>query len=520
MQSDAMEVTQTESSVFRHFGAAFRPDVSPTAPIARRQRKEASAATTAAETAQLPPDEDFVLDATLQGSYPATYVEDGTSVGDLFGFGLAVDGSDLFVGAPASRVQGNDNAGASYFFRRSDGTLPGVAWQQSQLPFVLPVAYDLTGFGHYAAGDGWAFVPLPGTPDDISGREAKDFSGELLVFRKDDCEGGAWTLVQKIANPAGPVDGGSQAFGYNVSYSHGKLLVAALEGSNKAYVYDYEAGAGQWLPAAVLELPANTSGILDVLISDAWAFIGYIETSATGAVDSAVAVFKFFDANGCEDDDNPCGYTTPGWRLTQTLRGYDNPADQLDLFGEALAIDGSTLAVGAPLDTTQAPGGAVYIFQLCDGRWLAAQKIYDDAPADQVLSGVGFGYNIALHGGVLAIADPFRDFEGTPAQGVVALYAKDRCTKEWLPTGDLFVDPDGFETEFFGAGAVVLTDDFLVVSNNLQPTFINTPPLATNNPGRVVIWRHLHDDKCKGEDDDCDKKKKRRHRKHHRRNHC
>jgi hypothetical protein len=464
--------------------------------------------TTKAAVATLTGRDAFVLDATLQGSYPATYAEDGTSVGDLFGFGLAVDGSDLFVGAPASRVQGNDDAGASYFFRRNGGTLAGVAWQQSQLPFVLPVSYDQTGFGRYAAGDGWAFVPLPGTPDDLPGRDAKDFSGELLVFRKDgDCEGGEeWKLFQKIANPD-PNPGRGDRFGSNVSYSRGRIIVSGISATSTPYVYDYRPAAGLWLQTAKLDIPRGPSDltlILDVLIRDDWAFVGF---APFGEAASFVAVFKLFAEDGA------CG--SAGWRRTQVLHAYDALSGSIDFFGLALALDDSTLAVGAPSDGRRDPGGAVYIFQLCDGRWLAAQKIYDDAPPGQVATGSGFGFRVALRGGLLAIADPFRAAGDTSAQGVVALYAKDRCTKEWLPTGDLFVDPDGFENEFFGAGAVVLTDDFLVASNNLQPVLLSPPRPTTNNPGRVVVWRRLCDN-----DGGVEHERHRRHRHHYHHHPC
>jgi hypothetical protein len=477
-----------------------------------RRLSDASLAAVAAAKTRLRLGRGFELDATLQGSYPPSSGDEcivPTNVGDLFGFGVAAYGDKLFVGAPTSSVRGHDASGASYFYRRNPDALPGTAWQQSQPPFSLPVDRNAMGAGRYAAGDGWLFVPTIGTPDDAPGCDDKDFSGELLVFRNgdEDCEG-AWTLFQKIANPAGAVDGRGQLFGFNASYSRGRLLAAGVPDSNRAYVFERDAGSGTWSQVAVLDLPGGDVFILDVLISGEWAFVGFARQGTSGG---AVAVFKSFG-------NDPCDCTMPGWRLIQTLTGFDNKASgRFDLFGEALAIDGSTLAVGAPTDATRNPGGAVYIFQLCDGRWLSAQKIYDSASSEHVLGGSYFGYKLALQGDVLAVAEPFRNVSGTLAQGAVALYARDSCSKEWLPTGDLLVDPDGFATELFGAGAVVLTDGFLFASNNLSPLFLDSPiDPQTGNPGRVVVWRRLHEEGCweaaeKGES---------RKRHHHHRKHC
>jgi hypothetical protein len=97
-----------------------------------------------------------------------------------------------------------------------------------------------------------------------------------------------------------------------------------------------------------------------------------------------------------------------------------NP-DALDHFGDALALsaDGSTLAVGAPLesgssttvngpdDNGAAGAGAVYVFKRSDTGW--QQEAY--VKGSHTVAGTGFGASVALsaHGDTLAVGAPGDD---------------------------------------------------------------------------------------------------------------
>ena len=105
------------------------------------------------------PDGGFVEEAVLTGTFvPSLLSISGTAIPgyDLFGYGFAVAGDQLFVGAPASQVQKQPFAGATYFFRRDLTAGAGVRWNQSQRPFAPPRSDDQLGFGRPAASkDGW-----------------------------------------------------------------------------------------------------------------------------------------------------------------------------------------------------------------------------------------------------------------------------------------------------------------------------------------------------------------------------
>ncbi len=99
------------------------------------------------------------------------------------------------------------------------------------------------------------------------------------------------------------------------------------------------------------------------------------------------------------------------WGLTATVVPDD--AAEGDRFGQAIALRGETMAVGAPGDDdvnlTTAPGstelfasGSVYIFELdsATGQWAQTSKLVagDGVPFDN------FGYTLSLSGDVLAVA--------------------------------------------------------------------------------------------------------------------
>jgi hypothetical protein len=75
-------------------------------------------------------------------------------------------------------------------------------------------------------------------------------------------------------------------------------------------------------------------------------------------------------------------------------------------FGEALALEGTTLVVGVPSDDDLGPGaGAVYIFERNaggPGRWGLADKFR--APDGERLA--WFGFQIAVSGGRIAVGSP------------------------------------------------------------------------------------------------------------------
>src|SRR5689334_17023938 len=122
-------------------------------------------------------------------------------------------------------------------------------------------------------------------------------------------------------------------------------------------------------------------------VSGDWAVVG-----AEGAEDLAPnsgAVYVF-------------ARTVSGWVEQQRLKAGD-PTDSAG-FGHAVAIEGSTIAIGAPGAIYQGMQnvGAVYIFDLSAGTWSQTTKL---VPNDAAIN-YALGFSVALSGNrVLAGAD-------------------------------------------------------------------------------------------------------------------
>ncbi|MCM2374944.1 hypothetical protein [Aporhodopirellula aestuarii] len=111
--------------------------------------------------------------------------------------------------------------------------------------------------------------------------------------------------------------------------------------------------------------------------------------------------------------------------LVATLR---NPGSSGDSFGQSLAIDGTTVAVGASLNSVDASNsGVVYLYDLADGSTPSPATIVNPTPS----AGDVFGENIAMQNGVLAVSSRLDDTVGANS-GAVYLYN--------LSDGDTSVD--------------------------------------------------------------------------------
>jgi hypothetical protein len=106
------------------------------------------------------------------------------------------------------------------------------------------------------------------------------------------------------------------------------------------------------------------------------------------------------------------------WSETQKLVASDGAAQ--DEFGWELALDGTTVVVGAPEATVDgnAGDGAAYVFTRAGDTWSETQKLVpaDPGPHDY------FGQAIALDGGTLALGAHSANVDGNNQQGAVYLF--------------------------------------------------------------------------------------------------
>lgn len=178
----------------------------------------------------------------------------------------------------------------------------------------------------------------------------------------------------------------------------------------------------------------------------------------TDASDDAATVDSSMDG-GVEASAEPLA-CTPYCKLTPT----DIIAHQR--FGEVVAVDGNTIAVGAADDTDRgADAGAVYVFDLqADNTWKQTDKITADGTA-----GLRFGgRSIALRGNRMAIGTHTDDSVVDNA-GSVFIFERSGPGEEWVQikklTANSMQEGLAHGGQFFGT-TLALEDDRLFVGAN------------------------------------------------------
>ncbi|HEV7667124.1 MAG TPA: hypothetical protein VGS22_01255 [Thermoanaerobaculia bacterium] len=153
------------------------------------------------------------------------------------------------------------------------------------------------------------------------------------------------------------------------------------------------------------------------------------------------------DAPGAADAGAVYVFSRPGssWSAAAPQVKLTAPnARRNDQFGQALALSGDRIAVGAP-DRTGAGSlsGAVYVFKRSGSAWTLEAEIDDPdaAPFD------GFGSALALDGDTLAVGAPFANDPGRGSTGAVHVFVREGGS--WV-TKARIVDPAGFPGDEVG----------------------------------------------------------------------
>jgi hypothetical protein len=282
---------------------------------------------------------------------------------DAFGFSVAASGETVAVGVPGEDSDGsgpaNDDlqaSGAVYVLVR-DGSRSWV--EQAYLKAFNPDGFDF--FGHSVALSGDTLVvgaPLEDGDGSGPGDNSQDNAGAAYVFARDGL--GTWTqeAYLKASN-----NGASDGFGLAVAISGDTIVVGApAEDSD---------GSG----------PANN-----------------------GAMGAGAAYVFVRDAFG-------------NWTEQAYLKASN--ADAGDLFGQAVAIAGDTVVVGArgesgdgsdPSNNGAPVAGAVYVFER-DGLGGWSEQAY--LKASNVEAGDLFGTAVAISGEVLVIGADRESSDGS-----------------------------------------------------------------------------------------------------------
>ena len=329
----------------------------------------------------------------------------GDFISDAFGLSVAIseDANTVAVGAPGHNHDGKSGtAGAVYVFRRVNGM-----WiQEVELRSPNPNALDsfgeqqgqVTGGGVALSGD-TIVVSDAGNPriiDPVTGNPV--LPGGVDVFTRTN---GTWSFATQLTVP-------EDIFLTPSSLSFdGKTIVLGSTSSDApsafeagvAYVFRFN--EGQWSRTATLTAADATSGAqFGNGVSVSGNLIAVSANFGPGATSLSGAAYVFTNEEGV-------------WSQTAKLIAGDGL--DFDSFGQTIAINGQTIAVGASnhsLAAVNVPfGGAAYVFRPNDeGVWRQIAEVF----ASDAISGGGFGDSIAVFNGTLVVG---ADSQHPPVEG-------------------------------------------------------------------------------------------------------
>ncbi len=330
---------------------------------------------------------------------PAQYV--------YFGYAADIDGNHMVVGAYYASTGGWTQSGAAYIFRRNH--LSSDGWEQvARLAQLEPYMYDNFGVAVAISGD----TVVVGTMESYGG-------GTAYVYERNQGGIDAWGLASILVGSDTVED---DYFGRAVDIDGDTLVIGAYgdddggSTAGAAYVFRREPGTpgGDW--DEISKLTASDAAAaeyfgLSVGISGDTAVVGCFRDSVIAA-DAGAAYIYERNHGGIEDS----------WGEVVKLVASD--PDQLDRFGRSVAIDGSTVVAGAYHDDDSGiDAGAAYLFERNNGgadSWGQVRKL----TASDATELDNFGSSVALDDSTVVVGAPMRDMDGTFQVGAVYVFER------------------------------------------------------------------------------------------------
>ena len=219
---------------------------------------------------------------------------------------------------------------------------------------------------------GWA-VAVDGSTAAVSAKGGIAGIGAVYVFTETD---GVWTETQRLTASDG---GGGDSFGFAVALQGSTLLIGAAQPTNSVNaVYVFTESGGTWSETQRL-VPSGGGGEdfgAAIALDGSRAVVG-APLATVGGVFGAGAAYVFEASGGV-------------WAEVQRITADD--VGEMVGFGTAVALDGATALVGAPILFQDGRSGGAYVFEEESGSWNQVQKLSVGAESD------GFGGAVALDG--------------------------------------------------------------------------------------------------------------------------
>jgi hypothetical protein len=145
-----------------------------------------------------------------------------------------------------------------------------------------------------------------------------------------------------------------------------------------------------------------------------------------------------------------------GWALAATLTASDGAAG--DYFGDAVAISGGVLVIGAPhINSLQ---GAAYVFVNSGSGWSQAAKL---TPSDGAANDY-FGQAISISGDSVLIGAPYADINAETGQGAAYFFVMPEGGWTSMTETAKLTASDGHTTMYFGSSVAINGDTAAVGS--------------------------------------------------------
>ncbi|MDA8745962.1 pre-peptidase C-terminal domain-containing protein [Rubripirellula amarantea] len=337
--------------------------------------------------------------------------------GDRLGYSVDVDGNFAVVGAYLDDPGGLTNAGSAFIYERTGAT----AWAMvAQLNGDLDPSDAQSNFGFSVAIDGDTVVVGAQYDRDLGFQ-----AGAAYVFDRNEGGLNQWGRVAKLS---GNDTVKRDLFGRSVDISGDTIVVGASvadplgASSGAAYVFDRDnGGTNNW--GQTKKLLGSTQSAGDrfgqtASISDDLIAVGAFRHDGVGNDSGAVYVYSR-DQGGIDS-----------WGEVKAIEASD--AAVADQFGYSVSLDGTSLAIGAPLDDEAGVNqlGSVYVHsqdQGGTGNWGQVTKL---TPND-VEAGDRFGTSVALAADRIVAGSPWADDGGNRSGRA---YAFENIAGTWTQT--------------------------------------------------------------------------------------
>ena len=378
----------------------------------------------------------------LSSDSPAAEVE--------FGIGIALDGDTMVVGARGEAGGGavyiyGRNEGGAENWGLVKRLVSEDAAEGDRFGGAVALSEDLLAVG--ATGDDDI------NPSVAPGTTKLDASGSVYLFERDSGGPNEWGQVAKLVASNGEIfenfgfsvslSGNLLAVGSwteEVVVGSGETQTQRIGvDSGSSYVFERNPDTGAWTEQVFIDSPRgplNTTGVLSdnyarrVAISGENFVVGASEEDANDGDQGSAYVYSRNEGGPNQ------------WGLVITLRASDGA--RFDRFGRSIAIDGDTIVVGATGDDDRGAGsGTAFVFERSDGQWMETAKL-------SAGDGTGFekfGEAVAIDGNTIVVGAPDEDERGSKAG---ALYVFQRGeTGQWQQAAKI-TSSDGVADDRFG----------------------------------------------------------------------